>query len=70
MYINFFFIFIDHIDNQWMAIPFTVQIRTLLFNSTTFENCKLFNKNLELHLPPVIIYILFLFLFYYILNLY
>jgi len=53
-----------------MAIPFTVQIRTLLFNSTTFENCKLFNKNLELHLPPVIIYILFLFLFYYILNLY
>ncbi|KAG4092587.1 hypothetical protein H8356DRAFT_950382 [Neocallimastix lanati (nom. inval.)] len=41
-----------HIDNQWMAIPFTVQIRTLLFNSTTFENCKLFNKDLELHLPP------------------
>eukprot|EP00833_Pecoramyces_ruminatium_P000421 jgi/Orpsp1_1/1174453/evm.model.c7180000050154.1 len=41
-----------HIDNQWMAIPFTVQIRTLLFNSTTFENCKLFDKENELHLPP------------------
>ncbi|ORX84993.1 hypothetical protein BCR32DRAFT_242103 [Anaeromyces robustus] len=34
-----------------MAIPFTVQIRTLLFNSTTFTNCGLKN-NVDLYPPP------------------
>ncbi|ORX47298.1 hypothetical protein BCR36DRAFT_413649 [Piromyces finnis] len=38
-----------HIDNQWMAIPFTVQIRTLLFNSTTFDKCM---NSESLRYPP------------------
>ena len=33
-----------------MAIPFTVQIRTLVFNSTTFDNCK---ESKNIHYPPV-----------------
>jgi len=43
-----------HIDNQWMAIPFTVQVRTLIFNSTTFEYCNSDRResDIELKSPP------------------
>ena len=46
--------FIDRIDNSWLAVPLIVDFRVLRYNHTTFKECK--KRGVDIDYPPVITY--------------
>jgi len=45
-------IYIDRVDNNWLAVPLIVDFRMFRFNTATFDYCRL--KGYDIHYPPVI----------------
>jgi len=50
-----YYIIIDYLDSNWLAVPVIVDFRIFQVNTTTFDICK--NQGYKLEYPPVNIFL-------------